>query len=60
MLLRQKPKLGCNYLRVNNDNLNIELQIAGFMPKYKWGKTYYYVVTKDLEDFIEMGVSTDV
>lgn len=60
MLLRQKPKCGHNYLKVNNDNFNIELQLAGFIPKYKWGKTYYYVVTKDLEKFIEMGVSIDV
>lgn len=57
MLLIQKPKKGCDYLKVNNNKLNIKLQMAGFIPKYKWGKIYYYVVTKDLKDYIKMGVS---
>lgn len=56
MLLIKKPKDDSGYFKVQDNQLNTILQFAGFMPLYKWNKTYYYIMTKDLQNFIKTGV----
>lgn len=52
MLLIQKPHNQDDFILVQDYKLNFALQLNGYHPKYFYNKIFYYVISKDIKDFI--------
>lgn len=54
MLMRQKPNGNVEYYICDNEESR-ELQLMGFHPKYLFEDEFYYIMTKELKNYLEGG-----
>lgn len=53
MLIKQTPKFKHRYEIINNKDMLYELALIGIMPRYSDEHNYYFVKSKELEEYLK-------